>query len=100
MSEVSIEDMNGYDVVTYEPQGVCSKLMKIKIKDDVVEDAEITGGCPGNLMGLKILIKGMKVGDIISKLKGIPCGGRGTSCPDQLSKALAGYLSEKQAVKA
>lgn len=72
----------------YKTSGTCSKEMIIKIDGDRVEKVTIVGGCAGNTMGISQLIEGMKIDDVIKKLKGIPCGIRGTSCPDQLSKAL------------
>lgn len=73
----------------YKPQGTCSQEMIINInEDDVIEDVKIIGGCPGNTVGVSMLVKGQKVDDVIQKLKGIPCRTRGTSCPDQLARAL------------
>lgn len=75
-------------VVEYYPKGVCSAKMVVECNDDVIIDIKIIGGCPGNTFGISNLCKGMYIGDAIEKLKGIDCRGRGTSCPDQLSKAL------------
>lgn len=75
--------------VTYTPQGgVCSKMMVIDVEDDVIADVQIVGGCDGNRQGVSSLLVGMRVADAIARLEGIDCHGRGTSCPDQLSKAL------------
>ena len=69
--------------------GTCSKLTKIVLNDDhTIESIEVVGGCNGNLKGISRLLKGMKAEEAIARLKGINCGGRGTSCPDQLAKAL------------
>lgn len=75
---------------TYTPEGVCSKQMIIDIDDtnDTVKSVKIVGGCPGNTIGVSKLVEGKKVNEVIELLKGIPCGYRGTSCPDQLAKAL------------
>lgn len=73
---------------TYYPKGVCSKEMIIEIENDIIQDVKIIGGCSGNSLGLIAMVKGNKIDDVIKKLKGIPCGIKGTSCPDQLSKAL------------
>lgn len=75
---------------TYTPQGVCSKQIVIDIDDatDTVKSVKIVGGCPGNTVGVSKLCEGKKVDEIIETLKGIQCGYRGTSCPDQLAKAL------------
>ena len=67
---------------------VCSRQIDIELEGDVVRSVRYTGGCHGNLQGIGALIQGMNKADIISRLEGINCKGRGTSCPDQLSKAL------------
>lgn len=74
---------------TYKTSGVCSQQIKIEINDDeTIEDVEFLGGCNGNLKGIAALAKGKKIDEIIETLKGIKCGFKGTSCPDQLAKAL------------
>lgn len=73
---------------TYKPKGVCSKEIRYEVQDGVIIDVEIIGGCDGNLKGICSLVKGCPVSEVIQKLEGIDCGGRGTSCPDQLAKAL------------
>ncbi len=75
----------------YEPQGVCSIRMIFKIDGDTVKELKILGGCPGNTIGVAELIKGKKIDEIIELLKGIQCGNKGTSCPDQIAKALQEY---------
>lgn len=100
MSEVIIKEINGVDVVQFQPQGVCAKMMQFRIKDDILLDAEFVGGCNGNLSGIGILVKGMHINDIIPKLSGLPCGKRPTSCPDQLTKGLKAYLEAKATIKA
>ncbi|MCI8470275.1 MAG: TIGR03905 family TSCPD domain-containing protein [Clostridia bacterium] len=67
---------------------VCSQEMIIELEGEIVKKVTIIGGCAGNTIGVSKLIEGMKVEDAIKRLKGIPCGGRGTSCPDQLAIAL------------
>ena len=74
--------------VTYTPQGVCSKLMEVEAEDGVITDVKVLGGCNGNLKGIMSLLKGMTVEHAIERMDGIDCGGRGTSCPDQLAQAL------------
>lgn len=96
MSNIEIEEVNGIDEVRYAPQGVCSKLFIIKIQNDIVLHLEAVGGCNGNLKGIGSLVKGMNIHEIASKLSGIPCGSRPTSCPDQISKAIEAYILEKQ----
>lgn len=72
----------------YKTSGVCSTEIHIDVKDDKIEDVNFVRGCAGNLLGISSLVKGMKVTDAINKLQGIQCGSKGTSCPDQLAKAL------------
>ena len=74
--------------VTYVPQGVCSRLMTVEAEDGIIKKVDVVGGCNGNLQGITRLVEGMSVEDAISRLEGIDCGGKGTSCPDQLTKAL------------
>ncbi len=74
--------------VTYIPKGVCSRLMHIEAEDGVIKSVEVVGGCNGNLQGITRLVEGMEVQEAISRLEGINCGGKGTSCPDQLAQAL------------
>ena len=76
----------------YKPIGVCSSKIKLLIEGDILKDLEVIGGCPGNLQGIKALVKGMKLTDIKSKLKGIKCGFKNTSCPDQIANAIDRYL--------
>jgi uncharacterized protein (TIGR03905 family) len=81
--------------ISYKPSGVCAKEFIFHIENNTIEDIDIIGGCPGNLVGLTSLIKGMKIEDVIEKLHGITCGQKDTSCPDQLAQVLKEYL-EKQ----
>lgn len=73
----------------YTPTGVCSSGIDIEVKDGIIESVKFTGGCNGNTQGVAALCIGMSVDDAISRLSGIKCGMKGTSCPDQLAKALA-----------
>ncbi len=77
----------------YKPEGVCSREMIFDIEGDVIKSVKIIGGCAGNTVGVSKLVAGMKIKDVINKLKGIPCGVKGTSCPDQLAKALEKYVN-------
>lgn len=70
------------------PKGVCSREMIIELDGDIIKSVKILGGCAGNTIGVSKLIEGMKVDEAIKRLRGIPCGFRSTSCPDQLSIAL------------
>ena len=72
----------------YKPRGVCSRMIELEIEDDVIKSCRFYGGCNGNLQGIGRLVQGMEVDEAIEKLEGIDCGGRGTSCPDQLACAL------------
>ena len=72
----------------YKPEGVCAREMVIEIEGDVIKSVKIVGGCPGNTLAVSAMVEGNKIDEVIKKLKGIPCGVKGTSCPDQLSKAL------------
>lgn len=76
------------DSLKYKTQGTCSKEIDIELKDGVIDCVKFTGGCHGNLQGVSALVKGMTPQDAISKLKGIRCGAKQTSCPDQLALAL------------
>ena len=73
---------------TYTPSGVCSRQFNFDVEDGVIRSVEIIGGCHGNLQGISHLITGMKVEDVIARLKGIRCGMKSTSCPDQIARAL------------
>ncbi len=72
----------------YKTQGTCSSAIDIELKDGVIESVRFTGGCNGNLQGISALVKGMPVEEAILRLKGIRCGFKSTSCPDQLARAL------------
>ena len=73
---------------SFNPRGVCSSKIDIEVEDGVVVDVVYTGGCNGNLKGIGALTKGMKIDDVIEKLKDIKCGFKDTSCPGQLAIAL------------
>ena len=75
-------------IYKFKPEGVCSMEMQVDIEDGIIKEAKIVGGCPGNTVGVSRLVAGMKVDDAINLLKGIPCGLRGTSCPDQFARGL------------
>ena len=72
----------------YKTSGTCSSMIDIETNGDIIESVAFTGGCNGNLQGISALVKGMKIEDAIAKLKGIKCGFKNTSCPDQLARAL------------
>ena len=75
------------------PVGVCSMKIKVTIDNGVIKNVKFIGGCPGNTMAMSVLLEGMRVEDAIKKLKGIDCGGKGTSCPDQLAIGLEQILN-------
>ncbi len=72
----------------FKPVGVCSQLIRVDVEDNVIKNAEFIGGCSGNTQGVARLVKGMNVDEAISRLEGIKCGFKSTSCPDQLAQAL------------
>lgn len=74
--------------MTYKTTGTCSTAIDFEIEDGVIKSVKFTGGCNGNLQGISALVQGMKAEDAISRLKGIRCGFKPTSCPDQLAHAL------------
>ena len=75
--------------VEFQPKGVCSVKMIVEVEGDIIRRVEIVGGCPGNSIGVSRLCEGRKVKEVVDILSGIDCRGRGTSCPDQLAKALS-----------
>lgn len=72
----------------YRPEGVCSTEMIFEIENNTIKSLKVINGCDGNLKGISELVKGMNIDDVIAKLKGIRCGFKSTSCPDQIAKAL------------
>ncbi len=80
--------------ITYSPQGVCSRQMEIEVEDDKIVKVKIVGGCAGNTQGVSRLLEGMSVDEAVKRLEGIRCGFKGTSCPDQLSRALKQYKNK------
>ena len=79
---------------TYTPHGVCSRQMTVEIENGAIKHVDILGGCNGNLTGIASLLQGMRVEDAIERMKGIRCGMRPTSCPDQLATALQEALEQ------
>ncbi|MBR6573206.1 MAG: TIGR03905 family TSCPD domain-containing protein [Clostridia bacterium] len=79
---------------SYKTKGTCSYQINFSINNDIVNDVEFIGGCNGNTKGIAALVEGMKVDEVISRLSGIKCGMKATSCPDQLSHALQKAKSE------
>lgn len=81
--------------ITYKTQGVCSRQIDMEIDNGVIVDAKFTGGCSGNTQGVAALVIGMTVEEAIKRLRGIKCGFKSTSCPDQLAVALEQHIASK-----
>ena len=79
----------------FTPQGVCSMEMIFDIENNIIKSLKIIGGCPGNTVGVSRLVAGRSIDEVIEMLEGINCGGRGTSCPDQVAIALEEYKNGK-----
>ena len=78
----------------YKTKGTCSTQIDLEVENGIIKNVAFTGGCNGNLQGVSKLVEGMKAEDAIAKLKGIRCGYKNTSCPDQLVTALEQILAE------
>lgn len=78
----------------YKTKGTCSTMIDVELKDGVIDSVKFTGGCNGNLQGISALVKGTKPEEAISRLKGIRCGFKPTSCPDQLAHALEEMIAK------
>ena len=72
----------------YKTSGVCSREIYFEVEDNKVKNVQFVGGCNGNLKGIGALVEGMDMDDVISRIEGIRCGAKATSCPDQLAQAL------------
>ena len=79
----------------YQTKGTCSKQIKVELDGDIICSVAFTGGCNGNLKGISSLVVGQRAQDVIGRLKGIQCGFKSTSCPDQLANALTKALQQK-----
>lgn len=78
----------------FEPQGVCSRKIRLELEQGRINHVEFLGGCDGNLQGICRLVQGMTAQEVISRLEGLTCGRKQTSCPDQLAQALTMALQE------
>ncbi|WP_448902800.1 TIGR03905 family TSCPD domain-containing protein [Eubacterium sp.] len=78
--------------MNYKTRGTCSREISFDVVDNKVTNVRFLGGCSGNTQGVAALVEGMDVNEAIKRMDGIDCAGRGTSCPDQLAKALKLYL--------
>ena len=74
--------------ITYRPKGVSTRIRRVEVEDGIIRQVEVQGGCSGNLQGISRLLVGMPVQQAIERMEGVRCGGKPTSCPDQLAKAL------------
>ena len=83
-----VQERDGGQQLLYKTTGTCSQFIEVGVKDGKVSKCTFYGGCNGNTQGLSKLVQGMDVGDVIKRLDGIRCGTKGTSCPDQLCRAL------------
>ena len=82
------------ETFTYTTKGVCSRSIEITVEDNIVTEVKYNGGCSGNTQGVAALVTGMSVDEVINRLKGIKCGFKSTSCPDQLATALKEHFSK------
>ena len=82
--------------MVYKTKGTCSQAINVELDGDVIKHVEFVGGCSGNTQGVAKLVEGMDIHEVIKRLKGIDCNGRGTSCPDQLAQALEQYLEQQK----
>ncbi len=83
-------------VYTFRPRGVCSQEMRVEVDEaGVIRDLQVLGGCSGNLQGISALVQGMPAQEAIQRLKGIRCGFKPTSCPDQLAQGLEKMLEQQ-----
>ena len=82
--------------MNYKTKGTCSREISFDVVDNKVTNVRFLGGCRGNTQGVAALVEGMDVNEAIKRMDGIDCAGRGTSCPDQLAKALKLYLEENK----
>lgn len=79
------------NTIQYITTNVCSKFITVVLDNDIIQSVEFVGGCNGNTKGISALVKGLTVDEVIEKLSNITCGGKPTSCPDQLAKCLLKY---------
>lgn len=81
---------------SFRPQGVCSQEMRVELDDQgIIQDLQVAGGCSGNLQGISALVRGMPAREAIQRLKGIRCGFKASSCPDQLARGLEKILADR-----
>ncbi len=81
---------------TFKTKGICARAIEIEIDGNILKDVNFVGGCPGNLIGISSLVKGMELNEVITRLRGIPCGTKMTSCPDQLAIAIEEIIANQK----
>lgn len=86
-------------IYEFKPQGVCAKVMAVELDGETIKQVQVLGGCNGNLKGIMALVRDQNAHDVIEKLEGIDCNGRGTSCPDQMVKGIQAALAQELASK-
>ncbi len=84
------------EIINYITQGTCCNQIRIEIDNNTIKNVEFFGGCNGNLQGIRNLIIGMNINEVVKKLKGILCNSKPTSCPDQLAVCLEQYIKNKE----
>lgn len=93
-TNISKTKLNGYMRYTYRTQGTCSQAIEFEIENGILKNVQFYGGCSGNTQGVSALVNGMKIDEVLQRLEGIRCGFKGTSCPDQLCKAIRQAMEE------
>lgn len=83
------------EIINFETQGTCCSQINLEIENNIIKQIEFIGGCNGNLQGIRSLVIGMDINEVYSKLKGIRCGSKATSCPDQLALCLEQYIKQR-----
>ncbi len=78
--------------INYVPNGVCARAMQFEVENDIIQNIQIDGGCPGNLLGISKMLVGKNVKEIIDTFSGVKCGAKATSCPDQIAIALSKHF--------
>lgn len=82
------------DKIEIKPKGVCSSKIIVEVQDNIITNVSFSGGCPGNTLGVATLLKGMNIDDAITRLEGIKCGFKNTSCPNELAKGIKEYYNK------
>ena len=80
--------------IEYKTSGTCSRAVRVEMEDGIITDCSFVGGCSGNTQGVATLVRGMSAEEAVKRLKGIKCGFRSTSCPDQLARAIEALATE------